>query len=108
MDVFDAIKASFPAGTVSGAPKIRAMEVIDELENSRRGIYGGIICGIDGQGNLDSCIAIRTALIKNGIASVRAGAGVVFDSEPQAEADETRHKAKAILEGILLAEGQRS
>lgn len=107
MDVFDAIKASFPAGTLSGAPKIRAMEIIDELENSRRGIYGGVICGIDSQGNLDSCIAIRTTLIKNGIASVRAGAGVVFDSEPQAEADETRHKAKAILEGILLAEGEK-
>ncbi len=108
MDVFDAIKASFPAGTLSGAPKIRAMEIIDELESSRRGIYGGVICGIDSQGNLDSCIAIRTTLIKNGIASVRAGAGVVFDSESQAEADETRHKAKAILEGILLAEGQQS
>jgi anthranilate synthase component I len=108
LDVFDAIKASFPAGTLSGAPKIRAMELIDELENTRRGIYGGVICGIDSESNLDSCIAIRTTLIKNGIASVRAGAGVVFHSEPQAEADETRHKAQAILEGVLLAEGQQS
>ena len=108
MDVFDANKTSFPAGTLSGAPKISAMKLIDQLENSRRGIYGGVICGIDSKGNLDSCIAIRTTLIKNGIASVRAGAGVVFDSDSQAEADETRHKAKAILEGILLAEGQKS
>lgn len=108
LDVFDAIKASFPAGTLSGAPKISAMKHIDKLENTRRGIYGGVICGIDNEGNLESCIAIRTAFIKNGVASVRAGAGVVFDSDPQAEADETRHKAQAILEGILLAEGQKS
>ncbi len=108
LDVFDAIKTSFPAGTLSGAPKISAMKHIDKLENTRRGIYGGVICGIDNEGNLESCIAIRTTLIKNGVASVRAGAGVVFDSDPQAEADETRHKAQAILEGILLAEGQQS
>lgn len=107
-DVFDAIKASFPAGTLSGAPKIRAMELIDQLEHTRRGIYGGIICGIDAHGNLDSCIAIRTALIKNGTAHVRAGAGIVYDSHPTAEANETFHKAKAILEGISLAEGQQS
>ena len=104
-DVFDAIKASFPAGTLSGAPKIRAMELIDELEETRRGIYGGVVCGIDAQGNLDSCIAIRTAIIKNGNAFVRAGAGIVYDSNPETEANETYYKAKAILEGILLAEG---
>ena len=80
-------------------------EIIDELEDSRRGIYGGIICAIDSQANLESCIAIRTAFIKDGVASVRAGAGIVFDSDPQAEADETYHKAKAILEGILFAKG---
>lgn len=107
-DVFDAIKASFPAGTLSGAPKIRAMELIDELEKTRRGIYGGVVCGIDAQGNLDSCIAIRTAMIKNGNAYVRAGAGIVYDSNPEAEANETFYKAKAILEGILLAEGEQS
>ena len=105
VDVFDAIKASFTAGTLSGAPKISAMKIIDQLETTRRGIYGGIICGIDSDGNLDSCIAIRTTLIKNGIASVRAGAGIVHDSNPHAETDETRHKAQAILDGILLAEG---
>lgn len=103
-DAFDALKASFPAGTLSGAPKIRAMEIIDELESSRRGIYGGAICAIDAEGNLDSCIAIRTAVVKDGVASVQAGGGVVFDSDPQKEADETRHKARSILEGIKLAE----
>lgn len=103
-DVFDALKAAMPAGTLSGAPKIRAMEIIDELESTRRGVYGGTICGIDSQGNLESCIAIRMAIIKDGTATVRAGGGVVYDSDPQAEANETRHKAQAILEGILLAE----
>lgn len=106
LDVFDAIRTSFPAGTLSGAPKISAMHLIDKLENTRRGIYGGVICAIDNQSNLDSCIAIRTALIKNNIASVSAGAGIVLDSDPQAEADETYHKAKAILEGILVATGE--
>lgn len=104
-DVFDVIKAAFPAGTLSGAPKIRAMNIIDSLENNRRGVYGGVICAIDSNDNLESCIAIRTTIIKDGVASVRAGAGVVFDSEPQKEADETYHKARAIVEGILLAEG---
>ncbi|MCH9757370.1 MAG: anthranilate synthase component I family protein [Gammaproteobacteria bacterium] len=106
MDVFDAMKASFPAGTLSGAPKIKAMEIIDALEIKRRGIYGGVICAIDGQGNLESCLAIRTALIKKDAVFVQAGAGVVHDSVPQSEADETYHKARAILEGILLAEGE--
>jgi anthranilate synthase component 1 len=104
-DVFDAIKAAFPAGTLSGAPKIRAMEIIDELEQSSRGLYGGVVCGIDADGNLDSCIAIRMAQVKDGVATVRAGAGVVYDSDPQKEADETQHKARAILEGIVLAGG---
>lgn len=104
-DVFDALKASFPQGTLSGAPKIRAMEIIDELENSRRGIYGGAICAIDSNGNFESCIAIRMAFLKEGLATIRAGAGIVFDSDPQKEADETRHKAKSVLEAIALAEG---
>jgi anthranilate synthase component 1 len=104
-DVFDAIKAAFPAGTLSGAPKIRAMEIIDALEQSPRGLYGGMVGGIDSEGNLDSCIAIRMATIKEGVATVRAGAGIVYDSDPQQEADETRHKAQAILEGIRLAGG---
>lgn len=104
-DAFDVLAAAFTAGTLTGAPKIRAMQIIDDLENSRRGIYGGAVCAIDSVGNLDSCIAIRTAFIKDGVATVRAGAGVVFDSDPQAEADETRHKSKAILEAITLAQG---
>jgi anthranilate synthase component 1 len=107
LSVFDAIKASFPAGTLSGAPKINSMKIINNLESTARGIYGGMICGIDSEGNLDSCIAIRTTLIQNGVATVRAGAGIVFDSNPEEEANETHQKAKAILEGILLAEGQQ-
>ncbi len=103
-DAFDALAAVFPAGTLSGAPKIRAMEVIDELESSRRGMYGGLICRIDFQGNLDSCIAIRMATLNQGIATVRAGAGIVFDSDPLSEAHETRQKAQGILEAISLAE----
>jgi anthranilate synthase component I len=102
-DALDALKAVFPAGTLSGAPKIRAMEIIDELEESRRGLYGGTICTIDNQGNLDSCIVIRTAFIKDGMASVRAGAGVVFDSDPEQEAEETRAKAKGVIKAVHLA-----
>jgi len=100
----DVLKAVFPAGTLSGAPKVRAMEIIDELEKSRRGIYGGAICVLDGRGNLESCIAIRMAFLKDGIATVRAGAGIVIDSDPQKEADETRSKAKGVLEAIACAE----
>lgn len=100
----DALKASFPAGTLSGAPKIRAMEIIDQLESSPRGLYGGAICCIDHNNRVDSFIAIRMATIKDGVATVQAGAGVVIDSDPQKEADETRHKAKAILNAIELAQ----
>ncbi len=107
-DIFDALAAAFPAGTLSGAPKIRAMEIIDELETSRRGLYGGAIVRFDYQGNLDSCIAIRMAVLKDGKATVRAGAGIVFDSNPQAEADETRHKAHAMLSAITIAEERKS
>ncbi len=99
-DAFDMMQAFLPAGTLSGAPKIRAMEIIDELEKSRRGIYGGAICYIDNMGQLDSCIAIRSAFIKDGIAQVRAGAGVVYDSLPENEAQETINKAKVVLEAI--------
>ncbi len=102
-DALDALKAVFPAGTLSGAPKIRAMQIIDELECSRRGLYGGAICTIDNSGNFDSCIVIRTALIKDGIATVRAGAGIVIDSDPQKEAEETRAKAKGVIKAIHLA-----
>lgn len=103
-DAFDALAASFPAGTLSGAPKIRAMQIIDELETSRRGIYGGAICRIGYQGNLDSCIAIRMAVLSEGVATVRTGAGIVYDSNPQSEANETRQKAHSILEAIRRAE----
>ena len=107
LNAIDALKAAFPAGTLSGAPKIRAMEIIDDLENTRRGFYGGAVCAFDSLDNLESCIAIRTAVIKNSTAVVRAGAGIVFDSDPQKEADETFHKARSILQGVLIAEELR-
>lgn len=105
-DAFDALEAAFPAGTLSGAPKIRAMQIIDELETSRRGLYGGAICRIDSLGNLDSCIAIRTAILKNGVATIRAGAGIVFDSDPLTEAQETYEKARSLLDAIAKAHGE--
>ncbi len=104
-DAIDVLKATFPAGTLSGAPKIRAMEIIDELEHSRRGLYGGAIVALDRDDNLDTCIIIRTTIVENGIASIRAGAGIVHDSDPIAEANETRHKAKSVMAAIQLAEG---
>ena len=103
-DALDALQATFPAGTVSGAPKIRAMEVIDALETSRRGCYAGALCRLDALGNFDSCIAIRMAVLREGVATVRTGAGIVADSNPAAEAAETRHKAQGILAAIALAE----
>lgn len=103
-DAFDALKATFPAGTLSGAPKIRAMEIIDELEPYRRGPYGGAICFFDHLGDLESCIGIRMAVIQNQVATIQAGMGVVYDSDPQKEADESRHKARGILEAIRAAE----
>ncbi len=103
-DAIDLLKTTLPAGTLSGAPKIRAMEIIDELENTPRGPYGGAICMIDHAGNLNSCITIRTAILKDGVAKVRAGAGIVYDSVPLKEAEETRQKAEALLKAIQLAE----
>ena len=97
-DALDAFKASFPAGTLSGAPKCKAMELIDKIENSKRGLYGGAILVLDAKGNLTSCIAIRTGLFKEGILSVRAGAGIVIDSDPSKEAAETFLKANTVLE----------
>ncbi len=102
-DAIDALKAVFPAGTLSGAPKIRAMQIIDELEVSRRGLYGGAFCTIDNRGDFDSCIAIRTAFFQRGTVSVRTGAGIVFDSDPKTEAEETRAKAKGVIDAIKLA-----
>ena len=97
------LKATFPAGTVSGAPKVRAMEIIDELENQRRGLYSGIVGYFSYSGNLDSCIAIRTILVKDGTAFVQAGAGIVADSNPAREYQETINKAMALLKAIELA-----
>lgn len=104
-DFLDALTASFPAGTLSGAPKIRAMQLIDELEHSRRGLYGGMIGRLDYADNFDSCIAIRMASLKDGVATIRAGAGIVHDSIPQVEANETRQKASSLLAAIHFAEG---
>jgi len=103
-DRFDALLSFFPAGTLSGAPKIRAMEIIDELETTKRGIYGGAIAYADYQGNLDSCIAIRTMVIKDGKAYMQAGAGIVADSDPESEHQECVNKAKALFSAIDMAE----
>ncbi len=99
----DALMSCLPAGTLSGAPKIRAMEIIDELEPTARGLYGGAICYMDFRGNLDSCIAIRTMMLKDGVAYVQAGGGVVADSNPQLEFEETRHKARALIQAVEFA-----
>ncbi len=106
-NAFDVLRASFPAGTVSGAPKIRAMEIIDELENVRRGPYAGAIGYFSSTGNLDSCITIRTILIKGARAFVQAGAGIVADSVPAREYEETLNKARAMLRAIAMADGSR-
>ncbi len=99
----DALYAVFPAGTLSGAPKPRAMEIIESLEPTRRGIYGGAIGYVDFTGNLDTCIAIRTAVIKSGKAIVQAGAGIVADSVPSSENDECLNKAAAVLGAVAAA-----
>ena len=96
----DVLKATFPAGTLSGAPKVRAMEIIDELEPDRRGIYGGAVGYLSWTGNMDVAIAIRTAVIQNEILSVRAGGGVVYDSDPEAEYQESINKAQSIIKAI--------
>src|SRR5882724_3500504 len=97
VDCFDALMACFPAGTVSGAPKIRAMEIIEELERTRRGIYAGGILYLDFAGNLDSCIALRTMVVKNGVAHVQAGGGIVADSTPEGEYEESVNKSRAFF-----------
>lgn len=104
MDCFEALKATFPAGTLSGAPKVRAMEIIDELEPTRRGIYGGAVGYIGFEGNLDAAIAIRTLVFKGGAAYLGVGAGIVADSDPEKEFEETMNKGKALLKAIELAE----
>ena len=103
----DAFCAGFPAGTVSGAPKVRAMEIIDELEPTRRSTYAGAVGYLDFAGNLDTAIAIRTLLIHKGVAAAQAGAGIVADSVPENEYHETIHKASVLYDAIRLAEGRR-
>jgi len=103
-DIFDVLQAAFPAGTVSGAPKIRAMEIIEELEDICRGPYAGCIGYFSFSGNLDTCITIRTIIIKDGVAYIQAGAGIVADSNPQKEYIETVNKAKAQVTAIELAQ----
>jgi anthranilate synthase component I len=106
VDCFDALMACFPAGTVSGAPKVRAMEIIEELERTRRGIYAGGVLYMDFAGNLDSCIALRTMVVKNGVAYVQAGGGIVTDSTPQGEYQETINKSRALLAALEAAHGR--
>ena len=103
---FDALRAGLPAGTVSGAPKVRAMQIIDEVEPQKRGPYAGAVGYIDFTGNMDTCIALRTLVLQGKKAYVQAGGGVVFDSDPSAEYEETVNKAKGILKAIQIAEKQ--
>jgi anthranilate synthase component I len=102
-DRLDALVATFPAGTLTGAPKIRAMQIVGELEPTRRGLYGGAVGYLDFAGNLDCCIAIRTIAMRDGHAVIQSGAGIVADSEPSAEFDETRDKARALVQALELA-----
>ncbi|MBT5772754.1 MAG: anthranilate synthase component I [Dehalococcoidia bacterium] len=104
MSPYDALRAAFPAGTVSGAPKIRAMEIIAELEPDQRGPYAGSVGFFDMYGNVETCITIRTLVMKDGWAHVQAGAGIVFDSDPQKEYEECQHKARALIAAIEDAE----
>jgi anthranilate synthase component 1 len=103
LNAMDAFAACFPAGTLSGAPKVRAMQIIEELEPTRRGVYGGSVLYADFAGNLDSCIAIRTLVMKGKKAYLQAGAGIVSDSDPQREFEETENKAKAVLRAVEMA-----
>ena len=103
-DHFDVLRACFPAGTVSGAPKIRAMQIIDELEPTRRGPYAGAIGYFSFDGNMDTAITIRTIVVRDGIAYVQAGAGIVADSVPMNEYQETMNKARALLRALEMAE----
>jgi anthranilate synthase component 1 len=104
MDAFDLLRATFPAGTLSGAPKVRAMEIIEELEGVRRGPYGGAVGYFSHDGSMDTCITIRTLLMKGNTVYVQAGAGIVADSDPAREYDESVNKAKALAVAIHYAE----
>ncbi|HMP01177.1 MAG TPA: chorismate-binding protein, partial [Gemmatales bacterium] len=102
----DALRASLPAGTLSGAPKVRAMQIIDELEPCRRGPYGGAVGYIDFTGNMDTCIALRTLVLRERVVDLQAGAGIVYDSDPAAEYEETLNKARALVRALEIAEQQ--
>jgi anthranilate synthase component 1 len=104
MSAIDALRATFPAGTVSGAAKVRAMEIIDELEPVKRGIYAGAVGYLSWNGNMDTAIAIRTAVIKDGTLHIQAGAGIVYDSVPEMEWQETMNKARAVFRAVAMAE----
>ena len=108
LDAFDLFRATFPAGTLSGAPKVRAMEIIAELEDEPRGPYGGAIGYFSFTGNMDLAITIRTACIREGKLTVRAGAGIVADSDPERERQETINKAKSIHRALQMLEGKAS
>jgi anthranilate synthase component 1 len=103
---FDALRAGLPAGTVSGAPKVRAMQIIDEVEPNKRGPYAGAVGYIDFTGNMDTCIALRTLVIQGKTAYIQAGGGIVHDSLPGAEYEETVNKARGLLKAIEIAESQ--
>ena len=104
LDRFDALAACFPAGTVSGAPKVRAIEIIRDLESTPRGVYAGAVGYFDYAGNMDMCIAIRTLVLENGVAKIQAGAGIVADSVPELEFEETVNKARVLLKAVEIAE----
>ena len=104
-DALDALYSCFPAGTVSGAPKVRAMQIIEELEPTARGVYAGAVGYLDYRGDLDTCISIRTAIVHGGRIHVQAGAGIVYDSQPDLEFEETANKARALIEAVAWAEG---
>jgi anthranilate synthase component 1 len=102
-DAYDVLRATFPAGTVSGAPKVRAMQLISDLEKRKRGSYAGAVGYFGFDGNLDSCIALRSVVLKNGRAYIQTGAGIVADSVPDAEYDETENKAAAMMLALNMA-----
>ena len=106
-DAFDVLRATFPAGTLTGAPKVRAMELIEQFEPVRRGVYGGSVGYLDAAGDLDMAIAIRTAIMRDGVAYVQAAGGVVADSLPHHEEMESRNKARAVLQALATAETLR-
>jgi anthranilate synthase component 1 len=106
-DVFDVIKATFPAGTLTGAPKVRAMEIIAELEPDKRGPYGGMVFNLGFNGNMDSCIIIRTLILKDKLAIIQAGAGIVADSVPEKEYQESISKSQALMEAIRITKEGR-